>query len=295
MNTQSVQNNAVLPQTINIHLTRVCNFGCEYCYAEFQETGSVRIEPRQLLEIVNRIAATPLVEGAESRKVNFAGGEPFLYPGLPEIIASAKNARLKTSVVTNGSLLDERLMNQLAGNLDILALSVDSFSSDTNRRIGRCGRGSPPDFNHYLTVSDRVHRAGSRLKVNTVVNRMNVNEDIGSQIAALGPFRWKILQAKRVFGQNDGAFGRVEVNDEEFRAYVERNRRSVGPSVVIVPETAEEMTSSYAMIAPNGCFFDNSLGYYRYSRPIGEVGLIEAFNDVVFSEQKFMNRGGLYA
>ena len=54
------------------------------------------------------------------------------------------------------------------------------------------------------------------------------------------------------------------------------------------------MTDSYAMIAPNGCFFDNSRGVYRYSRPILEVGLLAAFGDVGFSQDKFIKRGGLY-
>jgi len=37
------------------------------------------------------------------------------------------------------------------------------------------------------------------------------------------------------------------------------------------------------------------LGYHRYSRPILEVGLSEAFRDVEFSQDKFVKRGGLYA
>jgi len=64
--------------------------------------------------------------------------------------------------------------------------------------------------------------------------------------------------------------------------------------MVIVPETADAMTDSYAMIAPNGCFFDNSRGAYCYSRPILEVGIVEAFQDVEFDADKFLKRGGLY-
>ena len=79
-----------LPETINIHLTRTCNFGCRYCYAGFAECGSVRIPPNQLRQIVAAIGqAEPLPDGRR-RKVNFAGGEPLLYAGLPDAIGFSK-------------------------------------------------------------------------------------------------------------------------------------------------------------------------------------------------------------
>ena len=87
----------------------------------------------------------------------------------------------------------------------------------------------------------------------------------------------------------------MEVSRQEFLAYIERNRRSVGNDVVVVPESADDMTASYAMIAPNGCFFDNGSGFYRYSRSIVEVGLLPAFEDVEFSQARFLKRGGQYA
>jgi radical S-adenosyl methionine domain-containing protein 2 len=295
MKTQNDNNRAVLPQTINIHLIRSCNFGCRYCYAVFAETGASRIPPEHLLAILDQISAAPLPEGSAPRKVNFAGGEPFLFPRLPEFICHARRIGLVTSAVTNGSLLNVAVIAQLTGHLDILALSVDSLSPSVNAEIGRCGRGSPPGLDHYLSLAGMVRAAGIRLKVNTVVNRLNVHEDIGAGIARLAPFRWKLLQAKRIFGQNDAHFESLAVTDLEFSAYVERNRRSVGSGVVVVPETADDMTASYSMIAPNGCFFDNSPGFYRYSRPIVEVGLLEAFSEVEFSEDQFLKRGGLYA
>ena len=295
MQTQHVDTRAVLPQTINIHLIRSCNFGCRYCYAGFTETGAVLIPPEQVREILDQIAMAPGVQGQGPRKVNFAGGEPFLYPKLIEVIYHAKRVGLTTSVVSNGSLLNSSLLVQLAGQLDILAVSVDSFSVDLNRRIGRCGRGSPPDFEHYQALAQSVRGAGIRLKINTVVNRLNLKEDIGPSITRMSPFRWKLLQAKCIIGQNDADFGDLAVSAHEFLAYVERNRRSAGSDVVVVPESADDMTSSYAMIAPNGCFFDNGSGSYRYSRPIVEVGLLKAFGEVEFSQDRFIKRGGLYA
>jgi radical S-adenosyl methionine domain-containing protein 2 len=77
---------------------------------------------------------------AGMRKINFAGGEPFLSPKyLGEMIDFWKEVlRLESvSVVTNGSLVKASFLRQHAKNLDILAVSCDSFDEATNIAIGR--------------------------------------------------------------------------------------------------------------------------------------------------------------
>jgi radical S-adenosyl methionine domain-containing protein 2 len=283
-----------LPETINIHLTRQCNLGCRFCYAEFAECASPRIPPEHLaclLEMISR--ATPLPTGRR-RKVNFAGGEPLLYPGFPDIVKLSKNLDLTTSIVTNGSLLDERTIARLAGGLDICAVSMDSGVAETNNSIGRCGKGFRPDAQFYRSRAQQILAAGIRFKVNTVVNRLNLSENLGDLVAAMQPFRWKLFQVKKVIGQNDKTFAEMAISVTEFDDFVARNRRLVRPRVAVVPETADDMAGSYAMIAPNGCFFDSVTGRHRHSRPILEVGIVEAFQDVVFDAEKFVVRGGVY-
>jgi radical S-adenosyl methionine domain-containing protein 2 len=290
----SQKSSRVLPETINIHLTRNCNFHCHFCYAEFAECDSSRIRLDRLRLLLNAISCAPPPPSGRKRKMNFAGGEPFLYAGLPEIIKFSKQLGLTTSVVTNGSLLGPELLDDLSGALDMCALSVDSGVVETNGALGRCGKGFWPDAHFYRTLACQIHGAGIRLKTNTVVNRLNLPEDLGTVVADLEPFRWKLFQVKEVIGQNDDRFGKLAISVAEFNQFVERNRGLVPPAVVLVPETADDMTASYAMIAPNGCFFDNSEGRYRYSRPILEVGINEAFGEVQFDAHKFTQRGGLY-
>jgi len=283
-----------LPETINIHLTRACNFGCRFCYAQFAECEQGVMRPEELKNLIEAIGrAGPSARGC-SRKINFAGGEPLLYPGLPGFVALCKDVNLVTSMVTNGSLLSERMVGYLRGALDICALSIDSARGETNARSGRCAGCVVPDARYYREVAARLRGAGIRLKVNTVVHRLNVGETLGELVAEIAPFRWKLFQVKRIEGQNGASFDELAVTVAEFREFVKRNRRCVPSHVAVVPETADEMTDSYAMIAPNGCFFDNSQGRYSYSRPILAAGIMEAFQDVQFSGDKFVSRGGLY-
>jgi hypothetical protein len=51
---------------------------------------------------------------------------------------------------------------------------------------------------------------------------------------------------------------------------------------------------SYAMISPDGRFFDSSIGRHQYSSRILEVGLASAFSEVVFDQGKYDGRDGNY-
>jgi tRNA(His) 5'-end guanylyltransferase len=49
---------------------------------------------------------------------------------------------------------------------------------------------------------------------------------------------------------------------------------------------------SYLMVTPDGRFFENMFGRYRFSRPIDEVGFDAVLSDIRVDSQKFRSRGG---
>jgi MoaA/NifB/PqqE/SkfB family radical SAM enzyme len=57
--------------------------------------------------------------------LSVSGGEPFLYPGLPELLAHARSLGMQTTVTTNGTVLTPARLDQVDGLLDGMALSVD--------------------------------------------------------------------------------------------------------------------------------------------------------------------------
>ena len=278
--------------TANYHLLAACNMSCGFCFATFQDIPG--------LSWSNRDDAFAIVDAlcmAGFRKINFAGGEPTLLPWLPHLIQRAHTQCVTTSIVTNGSRISGNWLDSLDGSLGIIALSVDSVAVETQRMIGRVekGRGKEPlSEAHYLALGEMIRARGIRLKVNTVVNRYNCAEDLRPFILAIRPERWKIFQALPVEGQNDARIAEMTVTDDEFRWYVERNRTVEDCGVAVVPETNELMTVSYVMVDPRGRFYDNAEGHYRYSRPILEVGVAEALNEVVVDVDRFRERGGRY-
>lgn len=85
-------------------------------------------------------------------------------------------------------------------DLDILAISCDSFDEDTNIVIGR-RQGNK----HHLHSLHRVRQWCTAyqvaFKINTVVNTHNWREDMSEQIKDLNPVRWKVTLTDAIIAQ----------------------------------------------------------------------------------------------
>ncbi len=217
-----------------------------------------------------------------------------MAPDLPLLVHEAKQAGFVTSVVSNGFRFINSSLKAYAGVLDLLGLSIDSLSPVTNKHIGRTVHG------HCITQWDwmrLIHEArdlGIGIKVNTVVNRFNQREDMSEFIISADPVRWKVFQVMPVDGQNMCSWINMEITPEEFQAYLDRHRKVMACGIDLIGETNEVMRGSYAMISPDGRFFDSTSGAHQYSDPIRQVGALRAFNQVSFSQDKFERRNGEY-
>ena len=281
------------PPSVNYHINTHCNFACKFCFATFEdsreELGSCMLKREEQLAIVDALVAA----GVE--KITFVGGEPTLIRWLPELVARAKASGLTTMIVTNGSRLRGRLFEALAPHLDWIAFSVDSADEETNRRSGRAQKkGGVLPAEEVLRRAKGARERGIRIKLNTVVHRLNCGEDMSEFVGALRPERWKLFQVLPVEGQNDGSVDELLIEGEEFEAYVARHEHLKACGVDVVAESNDAMRGSYAMVDPAGRFFDNTAGGHSYSRPILEVGVDAAFGDVSFSDEKFEARGAVY-
>lgn len=275
-------------KTVNYHLTKACNFKCKYCFARF-ESITEKVSRDYRSNMVRLIAASQ-----RFRKINFAGGEPTLVPYLGDLIRIAKESGMETSVVTNGSLINEDWIQGVSPYLDILAISIDSSMDDTNLRLGCCSQGKMLDLEKVKSMADYCHKHGIYLKINTVVSAFNKPERMTDLINVLHPNRWKILQATKVEGENDRHFDSLKVTTDEFVAYCTRNRFGLLPDIVVAAESSEVMAGSYIMIDGEGRFFDSSDGRHRYSSPIMEIGVDAALSQIHVDADKFESRGGNY-
>ena len=78
--------------------------------------------------------------------------------------------------------------------LDILAISCDSFDEQVNVLIGR-GQGKKNHVENLQKLRTWCKEYRVAFKINSVINRFNVDEDMKEQITALNPVRWKVPTA----------------------------------------------------------------------------------------------------
>jgi radical S-adenosyl methionine domain-containing protein 2 len=121
-----------IPISVNYHFTRFCNFSCGFCF-HVSKNKYVALED----EAKN---ALRLLKEASMRKINFAGGEPFLYPWFLSAMLKYCKQDLNlesVSIITNGSKVTEKFLREHAPYLDILAVSRDLFNEIINKEIRR--------------------------------------------------------------------------------------------------------------------------------------------------------------
>ncbi|MED5613491.1 viperin family antiviral radical SAM protein [Janthinobacterium sp. P210005] len=285
---------------VNWHVTEVCNYGCRYCYAKWEDGGSTQelihdsSAVKALVEEVGRFfkpgnSNNPLWPGMRwaSLRLNLAGGEPLLYAEKAlDVILHARRLGLETSVISNGSRLTPALMQALAPHLAILGLSLDSSEEKTNLGIGRVDRQlrtlSMPELVDMIALGRQINPR-LRLKINTVVNALNWQEDMSKLIGRLAPEKWKILRMLPKITDD------LSLSDAQFDTFV---RRHANLDHGVRVEDNADMTESYLMIDPYGRFFQNKPGEkgYRYSDAILDVGAARAFSQVNVSTRKFCSR-----
>lgn len=287
---------------INWHITEACNYSCQYCYAKWVTPERQRdlildpVRTRDLLERVHaffdpRNDANPLRRHMDwnSVRLNLAGGEPLLHAkSLIEMLPVAREIGFDISLITNGSRLDSGLMASMAPSITLLGLSIDSPVGRHNQEIGRLDRrGQQLDL---AVLADAVSEGRRRnrslkVKINTVVNKVNQMDDMTGVIQQLRPEKWKVLRMLPVI--DDG----LAVSQSAFDDFVSRHAYLADIRHV---EDNQDMTESYLMIDPMGRFFQNiaggSINGYRYSQPILEAGAAAAFAGMRFSAPKFLDR-----
>lgn len=104
---------------IQIHPTRRCNLQCRHCYSSSGPDAPRGVEPDVLCAALSDAHQMGFEVAA------FAGGEPFIYPELAEVLRHAKGLGMRTTVTTNGTLLAGRRFAEAAPHIDALAVSVD--------------------------------------------------------------------------------------------------------------------------------------------------------------------------
>lgn len=266
-------------ETVSFHLVKPCNMACKFCYATF---NSFKVEKQLSLRDIAIILLKLKEAGVE--KVTFAGGEPMLYPNLAAAIITAKEIGLTTSIITNGSMLTENWLRMMTNHLDWIGVSIDSLNPETNEKIGRVTNKQPID---YYQLVELINKYNYKLKINTVVNIHNQEEDFRQFMKFSKVTRWKVFDTLRVEGQNEEQFEAIK--STKYSEFIERNFCKP-----MIAENNYLMSGSYLLIDPMGRFYENWGSHNKKSDSLITHSVEHCLGQIQLDRERFIDRGGIY-
>lgn len=113
------------PVAIEIHPTAKCNHRCLHCSYKERNESRATISKTVMDQLVNSII------NMGTRAVYFSGGgEPVMYPGLPDYIVKLVSNGVECSIITNGSCFESMGLIPIADKLNYIAISVPDIDED---------------------------------------------------------------------------------------------------------------------------------------------------------------------
>ncbi|MGF1842067.1 viperin family antiviral radical SAM protein [Vibrio clamense] len=279
---------------INYHITEKCNYDCHYCYAKWEKINELHYDLNNMKRVLDKLAAyffspnpTQTKLKYQSVRLNFAGGEPLLLKQrFFDALDYAIELGFDVSLITNGHLLSDEFITEHVHKLQLLGISYDSEDYNRQRNIGRSTRsGKTLTSKRLKSIFQQIKllSPSTELKINTVVNQYNTEENLSKLIAELKPNKWKVLRVLPVFEKIE------TISDQQFSRFVERHQ-SVAQYMSV--ENNDSMTNSYLMLGPDGFFFQNGnedQGYFK-SRSLLTTPVEIALAETGFDAEKFALR-----
>lgn len=154
------------PIMVSLELTSKCNLACTYCY----QNSSIRrndflSSPLSLLEQLKQL-------GVEH--VELTGGEPLLHPEFEKIAEYAVRNFKTCGLITNGMLLNDRVMDILSTGNSLIQICLDG---STPARVDSISR-VPGSFERIVKGIKLVVGRKTLFRVGMVVQNEDQIEDV---------------------------------------------------------------------------------------------------------------------
>jgi pyrroloquinoline quinone biosynthesis protein E len=185
-------------------LTYRCPLHCPYC------SNPTRYPPTKQ-ELTVEVWQRVLDEAADLGvfHVLFSGGEPLLYPELPELVAHARAAGLYTNLITSSiGLTQERAESLKTAGLDSIQISFQAHEASLGNSIA-----GAIAHERKREAAQMVRAIGLPLTLNVVLHRGNI--DWVAELIALA--------------EESGA-ERLELANTQFYGWAFRNKEALLPS-----------------------------------------------------------------
>jgi len=157
------------PRKVSLAITGKCNLRCGYCFYanEMVALGDLPTEQWQLF--FSELGELGVMEAT------LCGGEPFTRSDIFELIDGLISNRMRYSLLTNATLIDDEVIRELhVGKrrlrLDSIQVSIDGSCAEVH------DRSRPASFDRALTGLRLLTEAGLPVTVRVTINRYNLDD-----------------------------------------------------------------------------------------------------------------------
>ena len=213
---QALRGNRRYPFVLMLEPLYACNLACLGCATE-RHTGKLadRLPLATCLEALDDCGAPA---------VSICGGEPTLYPELPELVAGIIGRRRHVYLCTNGLLLDERVFGRVPPHKRLtINVHLDGMRETHDRVCAREGV-----FDQAVAAIADAKRRGYHILTNTTVFRETDVEEVDELcglLAGLGVDGMLISPGYRYESVTRDLFLGREQMRRKFRRVLEISRR----------------------------------------------------------------------
>ncbi len=159
-------NKSIAPFRYHIELTSKCNLSCSFCYKSCNDVKKV--------DMINPISVLEILKNNGVAIIEITGGEPLLHPDIYEVLEYAVKNFLHTSILSNGILLNDKLICLLNSNKDRITLQIDLQSINEKRYL-------QITKNNYLSIVlrnlEKLSKTNIKWRiVNVVIDEQGIDE-----------------------------------------------------------------------------------------------------------------------
>lgn len=202
-----------------------CNLRCLHCGSSCEAQSPFReLETAEIRAILDTIA-----EDFDARRIfaSVTGGEPLLRPDLVEVISHMTRLGMRSSIVTNGTLLGQREAASLVeAGVETTSVSVDGLESEHDAVRGR------GTYRLAIGAIETARRAGVRVvEAITCVRQANLDSlvEIERRVRQAGAHVWRLVTVDkmgRLVGQQASRFWLAPPQIGRLFKFIEARRAS---------------------------------------------------------------------
>ncbi len=162
-------------------ITNRCNLSCSYCVLENSpEQKKLELSLEEKKEMISH-----LYHNMKFRRLTLSGGEVSIIGKKPprdfiellnyirQFRSSNPQENLEIEIYTNGIYINKDVLEAMTGVVDMVAMTIDSKSSNILNEIGRKYKGIEDYYRHIVNLSKDLTDNNIIFKLHSVISQKN--------------------------------------------------------------------------------------------------------------------------